>query len=622
MIHINNLTLSFGSQKIYDHLSCAINQDDRIGLVGRNGSGKSTLLHLIAEACSAPNAAISIAKNKRIAYFPQEVVLQSDKSIFDETLSSFKELSNFLQEAHTLEQFLENNPDDSASLERYAHIQEELLILNPHKVKAEIQELLTGLGFAREQFDNPVAQLSVGWKMRVVLAKLLLQNADFYLFDEPTNHLDIVAKEWFLNFLMNASFGFIIVCHERYFLNKLCKKILELESGKGKMFTGNYADYEEQKEHDRLLLETQYLQQQKEIKAKQETIDRFRYKASKAKMAQSMIKALEKVERITLPPSLKNVAIKFPLIQQSGKVVMQVEHVAYSFGNKQLFKNVNFTLERGDKAALIAPNGAGKTTLFNIIAGTYPLQEGKISFGYQVKFVVFDQDQTAALPLEKTIIEAVEESAPRLSQQAIRSMLGSFLFTADDVKKKVKVLSGGEKNRVGMIKILLQDANLLLLDEPTNHLDIPSKEILLKALQQYQGTILFVSHDQDFINQLATKIIELTPTGTLLYQGNYDTYRYHKQLFTAPNNENKVKQTTSAPIKQPQSKKIETPESQKTIRLLEKQIDTLEKAIKKIELSFVDLAYGTPSFLQAQEKLKKLTKEYEDVMQEWEMLQS
>jgi ATP-binding cassette, subfamily F, member 3 len=527
MICINNLTLAFGAQKIYDHMSCTIADDDRIGLVGRNGSGKSTLLKLIAEACVSPNSSISIAKNKTVAYFPQEVVLQSDKSIFDETLASFKQLSDLLQKAHTLEKLLEQDSSNTSVLEEYARIQEELIPLNQHKVKAEVQELLTGLGFKPEQFDQPVSQLSVGWKMRVVLAKLLLQNADFYLFDEPTNHLDIVAKDWFLNFLMKASFGFILVCHERYFLNKLCKKILELELGKAKLYTGNYTLYEHQKEHDRLLLEAAYLQQQKEIQTKQATIDRFRYKASKAKMAQSMIKSLEKVERITLPPSPKNVAISFPPVQQSGKTVMQVEHVSYSFDKKQLFKNVTFTLERGDKVALIAPNGAGKTTLFNLISGNYPLQNGKITFGHNVKFAVFDQDQTAALPLEKTIIEAIEESSPRISQQVIRTTLGAFLFSNEDVNKKIKVLSGGEKNRVGMIKILLQDANLLLLDEPTNHLDIPSKEVLLKALQQYHGTILFVSHDQDFINELATKILELTPSGALLYQGNYDTYRYH-----------------------------------------------------------------------------------------------
>lgn len=618
MIIINNLTLSFGVQKIYDHVSCTINQYDKIGLVGRNGSGKSTLLKLIADAVHTPAAAISVARNKHIAYFPQEVVLQSDKSIFDETFSCFVLLDDLLQQSQKLEKILAECPDNIEALERYAAVQSELSTLNPHKAKAETQELLLGLGFSRKQFDAPVAQLSVGWKMRIVLAKLLLQKADFYLFDEPTNHLDIVAKEWFLNFLMEAPFGFMLVCHERYFLNKLCTRILELEAGKAKLYIGNYTVYENQKEHDRLLLESAYLQQQKEIQAKQATIDRFRASATKAKMAQSMIKALDKIERIALPPSTKNVSINFPPIQPSGKVVLQVSHVDYAFDQKPLFKNVNFSLERGDKVALIAPNGAGKTTLFNLIAGYYPLQKGTVTFGHQVKFTVFDQDQTASLPLDKTILQTIEESCPRLSQQIIRTMLGSFLFSNDDVNKRIKVLSGGEKNRVGMIKVLLQDANLLLLDEPTNHLDMPSKEVLLKALQKYQGTILFVSHDQDFINELATKILELTPEGTFVYHGNYDTYRYQKQLFKTRDNEKMERKNNAVNKPEPAKPPLELT---KKIRSLEKQIDFFEKSIKKSEEAFENLTYGTPEFEQAQKKLKKLMQDHEEALHEWEQLQ-
>lgn len=618
MIHINNLTLSFGSQKIYDHISSTISSTDKIGLVGRNGSGKSTLLKLIADASHTPNLAITLAKNKCIAYFPQEVVLQSDKSIYDETFSSLERLSELIYESKKLEKLLEENSHKVDILERYAEVQNELADLDPHKAKAEVQELLLGLGFSLKQFHEPVAQLSVGWKMRVVLAKLLLQKADFYLFDEPTNHLDIVAKEWFLRFLMQASFGFILVCHERYFLNKLCTKILELEDGKAKMYTGHYTDYEQQKEHDRALLEAAYLQQQKEIQAKQATIDRFRASATKAKMAQSMIKALDKIERIALPPSSKNVSINFPPIQQSGKVVLQVANIAYAFNHKPLFSNVAFTLERGDKVALIAANGMGKTTLFNLIAQNYPLQQGTITFGDRVRYAVFDQDQTASLPLEKTILEAVEEVNHRLSQQIIRTMLGSFLFSHDDVNKRIKVLSGGEKNRVGMIKVLLQDANLLLLDEPTNHLDMPSKEILLQALQKYQGTILFVSHDQDFINQLATKIIELTPQGTFLYHGNYDTYRYHKDLFSMRDAQ-KIERKKAEPVKAKPVQQVM--EDAKKIRVLEKQIENCEKSIKKIELSFEQLRYGDPEFAKAQEKLQKLIQEHEVMMRAWEGLQ-
>lgn len=616
MIYIKDLSLSFGVQKIYDHISCSIGAYDKIGLVGRNGTGKSTLLQLIAQAQEEDNPSISIEKNKTIAYFPQEVVLLSEKSIFEETLSAFAHLVALLEESKQLEVVLETTQVPEA-IERYASIHNELTEINPNRVKAEVHELLIGLGFLPTQLDQPVAQLSVGWKMRIVLAKLLLQKADFYLLDEPTNHLDIVAKEWFLQFLKNASFGFILVCHERYFLNALCSKVLELELGKAKLYTGNYTRYEQQKEHDLLLLESAYLQQQKEIQAKQTTIERFRASANKAKMAQSMIKALEKVERILLPPSTKNVVINFPPIQPSGKVVLKVANVAYAFDQKQLFKNVNFELERGDKVALIAPNGAGKTTLFNLIAGIYPKQQGSIDFGYNVTKAVFDQDQTATLPLEKTIIDALEDFCSKIPQGQMRSILGAFLFSNDDVYKKIKVLSGGEKNRVGMIKVLLQDANFLLLDEPTNHLDMQSKEVLLRALKHYKGTIFFVSHDQDFINQLATKIIELTFQGTRLYHGDYDLYLYQKNGAKAITQEPAKNVKEAAPVKN-----VVTPDIQKKQSGVERQIRHLEQSIKKLEERFAELQYGTLEFNQAQAKLKKNTLEYEDLMKQWEALQA
>jgi len=615
MIHIKDLSLSFGAQKIYDHISASISAYDKIGLVGRNGTGKSTLLQLIAQAHKEENSSISIEKNKTIAYFPQEVVLHSEKSIFDETLSAFAHLVELLKESQQLEAAIETNHNNE-QIERYALIQNELAEMNPNRIKAEVHELLIGLGFLPEQLDKPVSQLSVGWKMRIVLAKLLLQKADFYLLDEPTNHLDIVAKEWFLQFLKNASFGFILVCHERYFLNALCSKILELEGGKAKIYTGNYTKYEQQKEHDLLLLESAYLQQQKEIKAKQETIDRFRASATKAKMAQSMMKALDKIERIVLPPSNKNVVINFPPMQPSGKVVLKVANVAYSFGSKQLFKNVNFELERGDKVALIAPNGAGKTTLFNVIAGIYPIQQGTIEFGHNVTKAVFDQDQTASLPLEKSIITALEDFCPKIPQGQMRSILGSFLFSNDDVYKKIKVLSGGEKNRVGMIKVLLQDANFLLLDEPTNHLDMQSKEVLLRALKQHKGTIFFVSHDQDFINQLATKVIELTPQASRLYHGDYDLYLYQKNGSKAAAQPVTKDAKDSAPVK-----KMVTPDIQKKQSSVERQIKHLEQSVKKIEDRLTELQVGTVEFNQTQAKLKKYTLEYEDLMRQWEELQ-
>jgi ATP-binding cassette subfamily F protein 3 len=624
MIQINNICLAFGSQPIFDHFSCTVDQHQRIGLVGRNGSGKSTLLKAIIDPALLDSGSIAIMKGKKIAYMPQDVVFLSELSIIDETCGAFTEYHTLKQEATRLEHLLQTTADHKI-MEQYAAVQEKLTVFAPEMLKAHAKKMLMGLGFGANQFDMPVSSLSVGWKMRVVLAKLLLQEADFYLFDEPTNHLDLVAKEWFLDFLKDARFGFMLVCHERYFLDELCNTILELERGIGTVYTGNYSQYLVQKEHALTLLSAAYVQQQKEIKRKQETIERFRASASKAKMAQSMMKALDKVERITLPPSPKDVSFSFPPVQQSGKIVITVKNVSQSFGEKKVFSNVSFEVERGQKVALIAPNGVGKTTLFNVIAGVLPLQQGSIEFGYNVSYAVFAQDQNRALNLQQTILENLKQLCPKASEQTIRSFLGAFLFSNDDVHKKVGVLSGGEKNRVGMVSVLLQNANLLLLDEPTNHLDIPSKEILLKALQEFRGTLLFVSHDRDFINALATNVIELTPTGAYTYHGNYDSYVHQKraaqqitgnnQEKTPPAHKNK---NTVAPLV-PQQNAFEL---NKKSRKLEEKIAKTDAQIKKVQLQFADLVYGTPEFSAAQEKLIALQHDLKTYEAEWEQIQN
>jgi ATP-binding cassette, subfamily F, member 3 len=399
----------------------------------------------------------------------------------------------------------------------------------------------------------------------------------------------------------------------------LCEYILELEMGYSSLYTGNYDTYEIKKEHDLKLREAAYHTQQKEIKRKEETINRFRASANKAKMAQSMLKSLEKMERISLPPSLKTIHFTFPPIKRSGRIVLNIENVAHQFGEKQIFFNVSFSVERGEKVALIAPNGVGKTTLFNVIVGKLSVQKGTINFGHNITHALFDQDQNAALDLNASIFDNIVHQTSGVSEQTIRTFLGSFLFSNDDINKKIKVLSGGEKNRVGMIRVLLQQANLLFLDEPTNHLDISSKELLLKALQEYQGTVLFVSHDRDFVNKLATRIIELTPNGVINYEGDYEGYLYYKKQISQQQKNETFSREKKIVIKKENQKELER--LQKESKRLEKEITTLEQKIIEVEYCFAHLTYGSQGYTQLEQQLITLQQKKEKLLKLWEEVQ-
>ncbi len=620
MINAHNVSLSFGSRVLFNEIAFTISDSQKIGLVGLNGSGKSTLLKIIARQAQPDGGRIALANNKKLAYMPQEVVLQSDKSILQETFSANKEIYKYQQEVEQLEPIINELQDkaDQKIIDRYITAQEQLIELNANKALAQTKKILMGLGFPEKEFAQPVDNLSVGWKMRIVLAKLLLQKADFYLFDEPTNHLDIVAKDWFISFLKEAKFGFMIVCHERFVLDQLCDYIFELENGNGSMYNCNYSEYEKQKETKLQLLYAAHKNQQKMIKDKMKTIDRFRSKSSKAKMAQSMLKQVKKIEKIELPPDPKKVAVVFETPARPGRIVLKVENVGHRFGDKQIFQDVSFIIERGQKIAVVAANGVGKTTLFNVIVGKLPLQQGTSELGYNAKPAIFDQDQTKSLNLEQSVLDNVLQHASEKTEIQVRKMLGSFLFSNDAAKKKAKVLSGGEKNRVGMAKTLLQNANILLLDEPTNHLDIPSKEILLRALQNYPGTMLFVSHDHDFINHLATHILELTKDGCILHEGNYQDYLYAKKYLHS----NSI-QTNQKQIQKNKTEKKDTDQSShKESRKLEQKINKLEKEISKIEQQFLALEYGTDAFNNAQKKLQESKKLLKQNLALWEKLQS
>ncbi len=621
MIFVKNLSLQFGSQIVFDNISCNLSDKDKVGLVGRNGTGKSTLLKIIAKLQDFDKGVIETSSYFKIAYMPQEVVITSNKNVVDETMASFEYLDKLKEESDQLESIILDDPTEE-QMTRYCDIQHELLENNFDEKRAQAQKILMGLGFDIAKQQMFVHELSVGWRMRIVLAKLLLQDADFYLFDEPTNHLDITAKNWFLEFLKTGSFGYLLVCHDRYFLDKACNKTFELSQGKLTIYHGNYSYYKIQKKKHQEHLERAYEQQQREIKQQERTIERFKASASKATSMQSMVKKLEKIESVEIErgPTAMNLKLQTP--ERSGHYVLTVKDVSYGFHQK-LFEHVSFELQREEKAALIAPNGTGKTTLFNLIAKKLTLQHGSISLGHNVTVALFDQDQEKVLDPNKTILEEVIASCPRISESQIRATLGGLLFSGDDIFKKTKVLSGGERNRVAMAKVILSNANFLLLDEPTNHLDIESIEVILNALQQYQGTILFVSHDQDFVNKLASKIIELTPQGVKTYDGNYEEYLQVQEQISKLKTEIPKKQIEQA---QQTAKKInkndkDTYDLQKKSKSIENKIEKLEEQMSSVFEKMGNHDYASALYQAADQEVKNIQKQLDTAQKELEAIQ-
>lgn len=645
MIILRDILLQFGERTLFDHINAHITFDLKIGVVGRNGAGKSTLLEVITRNLPVDEGEIVTDKKQTIAYFPQHIVLNSTKSVFDEAYYVFHVFIEAKKRVAAIEKELETSPDNAEQLlEEYTDLLDKLKQFDEVRALARTHEVLNGLGFSEKQKGEPVSTLSVGWKMRIVLAKLLLSDADFYLFDEPTNHLDLSTKEWFCDYLTHAPFGFLLVTHDRYFLEKACSKMFELENGKGTMYDGNFSSYINQKERTREITKAAYEAQKKEIDRKQETINRFRATASKATMVKSMVKQLDKIERIEIEPPLPKIRITFPPVTQPGKTVLTLKDLSYSFPsstshsgasgqagrteNKKIFDHISATIMRGQKVALVAPNGMGKTTLFNVISGKYPLQTGSIELGYNVKSAFFEQEQGTVMTGTNTIYEEVSRACPDQREETIRMFLGSFLFSGSDIHKKISMLSGGEKNRVAMVKVLLQKANLLLLDEPTNHLDLITKEILLQALQQYQGTMLIVSHDHLFIEKLATDILELMPDGLHHFPGSYEAYLDYKKSYSAEASKDRATPTT-LPTASPQSTplaptKVESKDMQelrKRIAKIEKTIAKLEEDKKNLSDSFANLTYGTDGYNDAVRKLDMTQKELRQKTIDWENLQ-
>ncbi|MBX9890328.1 MAG: ATP-binding cassette domain-containing protein [Amoebophilaceae bacterium] len=528
MITISDLTYHLGKRTLYDAASLHINSKDKIGLIGPNGAGKSTVLNIITGHLKPDEGKITKEKECSIGFLNQDLLsYHSDDSIrnvamqaFDAVLVTQKKIENLCREMEV------NYTDDL--LTQLSTLQENFERMGGYEIQSKTEAMLEGMGFTTKDLDRGLSEYSGGWRMRVMFAKLLLQQPSLLILDEPTNHLDLVSIKWVEEYLRNYESAFILVSHDRRFLDATTSKIIEIDQKKFVVYTGNYSDYELQKAKKEELLQNAYTNQQKQLKHSQEFIDRFRAKASKAKLVQSRIKSLEKIEKVE-SPSLKRKTIKlnFTIKQNPSKIIAVIEKISKAYGPLEILKEATVQIDRGDKIALIGANGRGKTTLLRIIAGHDTADKQQRTFGTNVDMAFYAQHQLEALDLAHTIMEELQQcsdNGPERTEQELRAIAGMFLFTKDDVFKKIGILSGGEKARVALAKVLLSQANCLLLDEPTNHLDILSIDALAQALKQYEGTCLFVSHDRNFVQEVATKIWYIDKGKVKVFPGSYKEF--------------------------------------------------------------------------------------------------
>ncbi len=532
MITLNHVQKQFGSKVLFKDCSLQIGVRDRVGLIGPNGSGKTTLFRMILGEESIDDGEILIAKGVKIGYLPQEVISFKGNTVLDEVLRSLTNITSLQGKMKILEEELSSleDPKEQERLAReYGKLQERYTLLGGYGLEAEAKRILQGLGFKERDFNRLTNELSGGWLMRIALAKILLQSPDLLLLDEPTNHLDLTSLIWLEEFLINYPGAVVIVSHDRVFLNHLIDRIAEIESQQIDLYYGDYNHYLEEKEARRQILQATFKTQQRKVEQTERFIERFRAKNTKSSQVQSRIKMLEKIERIELPAGKKEIQFSFRAPKRSGHKVVEVKHLYKSYRETVVYRGIDLTLYRGDKVALVGPNGAGKSTLLKILAGVLDFEQGEVILGKDVTRAYFAQHQFDILRPDNTVFEELLSIATDESQTELRTLLGTFLFTGDEIEKKVSVLSGGEKSRLVLAKMLLKPANILLFDEPTSHLDISSRNVLEMALKQFQGTICLITHDRHLINEMANKIIEIDQGIPYLYPGNYDYYLYKKQ---------------------------------------------------------------------------------------------
>jgi ATP-binding cassette subfamily F protein 3 len=522
-----NINKAFGTTQILKEVSFHINEREKAAIVGINGAGKSTLLKIIMKELAPDDGEVILSKGSTIGYLAQHQNLASENSILDEMLTVKQDVIDLDRNIRTLELDMKHAEGDRLEqmLSTYTRLMHEFELKNGYAYRSEVTGILKGLGFSEDEFDKKVNTLSGGQKTRIALGKLLLSKPDVILLDEPTNHLDLISIAWLETFLLNYNGAVVVVAHDRYFLDKVVSKVIELDNTKCTSFEGNYSDYANKKSMLREAMLKQYLNQQQEIKHQEEVITKLRSfnREKSIKRAESREKMLDKIERVERPTDHVEMHFSLEPCILSGNDVLTITGLTKSYDNLNLFHNINFEIKRGEKVAIIGNNGTGKTTILKIITGQIEADEGQVKLGTKVHIGYYDQEHQVLDP-EKTLFDELQDAYPHLDNTAVRNILAAFLFTEDDVFKRIKDISGGERGRVSLAKLMLSEANLLILDEPTNHLDITSKEILENALNHYNGTILYVSHDRYFINKTATRILDLTAQTMLNYIGNYDYY--------------------------------------------------------------------------------------------------
>jgi len=533
MLSLNNAGKRFGPRVLFLEANWLIRSKEKTALVGANGTGKSTLMKVLAGLETLDYGAVQQTRGMSIGYLPQEGLRLAGRTIFEECLTVFDELREMEREVERLSGQLSEldhaSAEYEAAAERYSMLQERFHALDGYALDAQVGGVLTGLGFQKEDWSRQTDEFSGGWQMRIALAKLLLAKPNLLLLDEPTNHLDLETRNWLEDYLHNYPFGYILISHDRYFLDVTIDRTVEIWNKRLNIYQGNYTKYISQKDERRAQLEAAYRNQRIQIEHLEAFINRFRAQATKAKQVQSRIKELEKIERIEIPEEEPVMHFKFPQPQPSGRTVVEAEGLSKSYGEKKVLENVRFTIERGDRVALVGVNGAGKSTLIRLLTGMEAPTSGLVKLGHNVVSEYFAQDQYKVLDGDARMLDDMSRAAIKVPELALRSLLGCFLFSGNDVFKPLGVLSGGERNRYALARILVSPSNFLLLDEPTNHLDMRAKDVLLEAIAAFSGTVIFVSHDRYFIDRLATRVLEVEGGSVITYEGNYEDYQRRKE---------------------------------------------------------------------------------------------